>query len=267
MAILIRHSGFASSGPTLLTEEYGSTDTVIFVDSVTGSDSNGGTEEKAPKASVFGASGAISVCTSGQSNLIVCFATHRESVAAYTWSTGGVTLVSLGSGTARAQFTNSGIITVSGTDVRIENCYFPAASASIARKFSIGGTGFEMRDCQLDAGANEATDLVLVNAVADAVFRGTTFKATASVTGTSRTGLRLTGAATNCLVEDCTFDGGAYGWTSGYALHIDNANADRFRFRQLTLQNYSFAGASVSGVKGYFTGKTIDATSGWKWAE
>lgn len=269
MALLVRNSGFASTGPDLLVGyPYISSDSVIFVDSVTGSDSNAGTEEKTPKATVFGASGAISVCTSNNSNLIVCLATHRETVAAYTWSTAGVTLISLGSGTSRAQFTNSGIITVSGTEVRIENCYFPAASASITRKLAITGSGFEMRDCLLEGGANEATDLVLVNGVANATFRGSTFKVTASVSGTSRTGVRATGASTNLLVESCTFDGGSYGWTSGYALQVDTATADRFRFRDLTLQNYSFAGASISGIKGYIGGShTIDATSGWKWTE
>ncbi len=269
MAILVRNSGFSSTGPDLLIGyPYLSSDTVIFVDSVTGSDSNAGTEEKAPKATVFGASGAISVCTTGQSNMIVCFATHREAVAAYTWSTAGVTLISRGSGSARAQFTNSDIITVTGTEVRIENCYFPAASAAINRKFSIGASGFEMRDCKLDGGANEATDLVLVNAVANATFRGCTFSVTASVTGTTRTGLRITGASTNALVESCTFDGGSYGWTSGYACKVESATTDRFRLRDLTLSNYSFAGASTTGAKGMIGGShSVDATSGFTWAE
>src|SRR5688572_3960686 len=127
MALTVRSTGFASTGPDLLTgEPWVSSEVPIWVDSVTGSDSNAGTEQQYPKATVFGASGAISVATSNSSNLIICYATHREAVSAYTWSTAGVTLISLGSGTARAQFTCSGIITVSGAEVRIENCYFPA---------------------------------------------------------------------------------------------------------------------------------------------
>jgi hypothetical protein len=270
VAITVRSTGFAATGPTLLTgEPYVCSDSTIWVDSITGSDSNAGTEETAPKATVFGASGAISVLTGSLSELVVCKETHRETISgAYTWSKGGITLISRGSGTARAQFTNADIITVSGAAVRIENCYFPPASAAINRKFNVTGAGFEMRDCQLDGGANEATDLMLINAVAHATIRGTTFKVTASVTGTTRTGLRVTGAATNCLVEACTFNGGSYGWTSGYALQIESATTDQFRVRDLTLLNYSFAGASTSGAKGYFGGAhSIDPTSGIRWTE
>ena len=269
MAITVRHNGFASTGPTLLTgDPYVSSDSVIWVDSVTGSDSNAGTEQRYPKATVFGASGAISVCTSSNSNMVLCLKTHRETVSAYTWSTNGVTLISLGSGSDRAQFTCSGIIQVTATEARVENCYFPVNSSSIARKFSVDAAGFEMRDCYLLSGANDATAIVRVNAAAHATFRGCSFVVSAEASGTTRVGLLATGASTNLLVEDCTFDGGSFGWSSGYALNIDTATADRFRLRNLTLSNYSFAGASISGVKGYIGGDhVIDSTSGWRWAE
>lgn len=269
MALFWRPNGLSSSGPTWLSRQLALSDAAYWVDSVTGSDSTGTGEEWAPLATVFGASGALSLATNNASNLIICKATHRETVSsAYTWAKAGVTLVSLGSGTARAQFTSSvaGVmITTSAADVRVENCYFVQSTATTTSRFTIGAAGCELRDCQFDMGATDTTDGVLVNAVADVVVKGCTFKAVGRPSGTTQRGLRATGAATNLLVEDCIVDGGTVGFTDS-GLKLDNGSADRFRLRGLTLQNYGTAKVSATGIKG-LASYAADATSRLEWTE
>jgi hypothetical protein len=268
MSLLYRPGGLSSSGPTWLARQLALADAVDWVDSATGSDSNAG-EEWLPKASVFGASGALASASTLVSNLIICMATHREIIAAaYTWAKAGVNLVGLGVGTSRPQFTSAvagTAIAVTGADVHIENVYFPASTATTTIRISVGAAGFELRDSKMDLGENDTTDGVLVNAVTYASFRGCTWKASARPTGTTQVGLRITGASTSALIEDCVFDGGAVGFTDA-AAKLDTATADRFRFRSCTLQNYAVVKVSTGGIKGLHA-YTTDATSRLEWTE
>jgi hypothetical protein len=273
MAVIHRPSGLSTAtGPRILTAgPYLSSDTVIYVDSVTGSDSNTGLREELPKASVFGASGALSVCTTLQSHLVMCLKTHRETVAsAYSTAKGNCTVASLGAGTDRATFTSAvaGIACdVAGIGMRWENVYFAASTAATTAWFRASAVGFELRDCWFDLGASDYTDSVLINAVANCVVRGTTFKCTATEsTGTARIGVRVTGAATGCLIEGCTFDGSSYGWSSGYALRIESTTTDGYRIRGCTAQNRSVISVAT-GAKGYISDISTDATSRYEWTE
>jgi hypothetical protein len=273
MALILFPGGLGVSGPSFLTDEFWGSDNVIWVDSVTGLDTNAGTRREKPKATVFGAAGAISVCTTNNANVIVCFNTHRETITgAYTWATAGITLCSFGSGTDRATFTSSvaGVaITMTGDHNWIENCYFPASTAATTAHISnTTGGGMVLKDCQFDLGANNANDGVLLNYTTDfpAWIRGCTFKATGAPAGATQIGLRITGASPGGLIEDCTFDGGSVGWTSA-CMSIDTATADRFRIRHVTLQNFSVAKVAISGVKGTATFNVVDATSRFEWTE
>lgn len=269
MALLWKPGGISSTGPSWLAKQIAMSDATYWVDSVTGSDSTGTGEEWLPFATVFGAAGAIASCTTLVSNLVMCKATHRETVAAaYTWAKAGITLCGIGVGTARPTFTSSvaGIaIDVTVADVRIENCYFAASTGTTTARLRVGGAGFEMRDSQIDLGSSDTTDGVLVNAMTYAAFRGVTFKCVGRPTGTTQVGLRITGVSTSALIEDCVFDGGGIGYTSA-AAKIDTATADRFRFRSCTLQNYAVVKISASGIKG-LNSYTQDATSRLEWTE
>lgn len=275
MAIISRFAGFSSSGPTLLTNDpFVASDSIIYVDSVTGDDTNGGTRREKPKATVFGASGAISVASSGQPHLIVCYATHRETIStAYTWAKAALTLISLGSGSSRAQFTSSvatGVaIDVTALYARIENCYFAASSDVCTARIraSATSTGLEVRDCYFEMGASDYTDGILVNGQTNVTVRGCTFTVTAAAaSGSSQCGVRATSTAANLLVEDCTFAGQSYGWTDS-ALKVDNGSADHFRIRNTTLSGYSLINISATTTDGYIGGITADTTSGWQWVE
>lgn len=273
MALILQPNGLASSGPSFLTDEFWGSDPTIWVDSVTGSDANAGTRPEKPKATVFGASGALSVVTTNNANVVACLSTHRETISsAFTFSQGGVTLISRGSGTDRATFTSSvaGVaITVTGANVWMENLYFAASTAATTAHVSqTTGGGLVIKDSWFDLGANNANDGVLLNFTTNAPgwIRGCTFRATGAPAGTTQVGLRVTGASPGAIIEDCTFDGGTVGWTSA-CLAIDTGTADRFRIRRLVLQNYSVAKVSATGTKGTATLRSVDFTSRFEWTE
>lgn len=273
MALILQPAGLATSGPSFVTDEFWGSNNTIWVDSVTGNDANAGTRREKPKATVFGAAGAHSVCTANEANVIVCLNTHRETISgAFTWSAGGATLISLGSGTDRATITSAvaGVaITVTGANAWFENIYFAASTAATTAQISnTTGGGLVLKDCQFDSGSNDANDSVLLNFTTNgnAHVRGCTFKSTVLPAGATQVGLRVTGASPGAIIEDCTFDGNGIGWTLG-AFVIDTNTADRFKIRRLTLQNYSVGKITVSGIKGNITVKSCDATSRVEWTE
>lgn len=282
MAVLVKLNGVASSGPTTLTDTpYITTGTIIYVDSVTGADANAGTREEKPKATVFGASGALTAATDGASDLIVCLSTHRETIsAAAFWTTTGLTagvdltnlsMVGRGTGTSRPQFTSAvaGVgLTVRAVGSRIENCYFVASTAATTSRitFTSTATGGEIKDCYFECGATD-DDCIIVNAATDNRIEGTTFKATAApASGTAQRAIRFTGAAVRGMVRSCIVDGGSVGWT-GNAIGGDSATADGFRIQKLTLSNYTKLVFSTAGAKGYISGVTSDTTSAFSWTE
>lgn len=274
MSVLVKPSGFTSgTAPDVMTENFATTSGVIFVDSVTGSDSNAGTREEAPKATVFGASGALAsaVIVTATSAMVICKATHRETIsAAYTFSKAGVTLISYGSGASVATFTSAvaGVaIDATGVDIRFENLAFAASTAVTTARIRASAAGMEVRDCTFDLGASDYTDTILINAVARCQVIGVSMTVVAAATsGTTQVGVRATGAALNFLLQDATFDGGAYGWTDS-PFKTDNAGADSWRVRGLTLRNYSKVRQTTSGATGYLSNLTVDSTSGWDWVE
>lgn len=276
MALLVKPSGFSSgTGPDVLTRNFATTSGVLWVDSVTGSDSNAGTREEAPKATVFGASGALASASvvTNTSAVVICKKTHRETVSsAYTFAKGHVTVVSLGSGADAAQFTSgvAGVaIDCTGANVRFENLYFPASSgATTARiRFSSTGDGGEVRNCTFVVGASDTADTVLVNGCDFVSIYGCNFTvAAAASSGSTQVGVRVTGTSLGFLLQECTFDGGIYGWSDA-PLKTDNAGADGWRIKGLTLRNYSKVRHATSGATGFLSSLTADATSGWEWVE
>jgi hypothetical protein len=282
MALITKPIGaIVSDGPSWLKRYFMVSTPILWVDSVSGSDTNDGTNPAKPKATIFGGSGAHSVAVSGDATIIIVYKTHRESISGFSMSKSGVTLVSLGTGgtdgTDRAQITVSsamnGAISLLSDDVRIENFYFPRASVSPGSLARIGlsSTGGEIRDCQFDIGT---TDLSIVNVSSGAgagnSIRGCKFKVGSDVTSVQANCAGVTISAAGTLVEDCTFDGGTVGFgsstTAGGAFVVSLATADRFRIRNATLNNYSVGRIPLSGTKGVVDAN-FDATSRLDWTE
>lgn len=274
MAIQVKQSGVATgTAPLTLTRTpYATNASIYYVDSAStlgaASDSNTGLLEELPKATVFGASGALASATSGASTLIVCASTHRETVSsAYTFGAATVSIISKGSGSNRATFTNAVAGTMLATSTfalgRLENLVFAASTAATTSRLTVGAAGWEIRDCQFYCGASDTADCILVNASAEhLVIRGCTF--TASVAGATRA-VKLASATTttNILVEDTTFDGGTAGW-AGDAFSA-TAAVTGFRIRNVSLLRYSDMNLGTTGAKGYISGITTDNTSSWTW--
>lgn len=271
MAVQVRPNGIttATAPLTLTRTPYVTQASIYYVDSVTGSDSNTGLLQEKPKATVFGASGALSVASSSASTLIVCLATHRETVSSsYAWGVIGAMIIGLGSGTSRPTFTSAvaGImLDMTGANAGecwLENLVFAASTAATTARISTDEAGLTIKDCQFNCGANDTADTVLITGLVYArTISGCTFTVTAS--GAAR-GLRINSGGSHVVIEDCTFDGGAYGW-AGDACGFVTTACPLFRIRNLTLSNYSDLNIGVSGCKGYISGYTIDATSSWQW--
>ena len=129
------------------------TGNVYFVNSVTGSDGNPGTDPDAPKATV---ESAINSCTANNGDKIVVMPRHAETVTATSLNldVAGVTVICLGTGLERPTFTYS---TAAATvNVSAANCAFmgghhianfldvaSAFTLAAAKDFKLIGNTFE----------------------------------------------------------------------------------------------------------------------------
>jgi hypothetical protein len=265
MALVTKQVGaIVSDGPTWLKRYFIVSSPLLWVDSATGSDANAGTSETAPKATVFGASGAYSVSVNGNATNIIAKANHAESIAAaFTWNNAGVTLVGLGNGSTRPRFTMTNAlakVTIGGASTRWENLYFPPSTAVAATRIDVVSGDLEMRDTLIEMGAADHTAIRLVSSFENKII-GTTFKATA-LGASDQIGIDF--VQPGHLAERCTFDGGTTGF-GGFAFNVSVLSADRFRIRECILNNYS-VGNVVAGGEGLISAQ-LDATSRIDWAE
>ena len=116
------------------------TGTVFYVDSVTGSDGNLGTDPKLPKATVDSAIGA---CTATKGDTIILMPGHAETVTATSIAldVAGVTVLGLGVGLKRPAFTfgaAAATITVTGANCAWSGCHFIGNFLDVAAAFTIG---------------------------------------------------------------------------------------------------------------------------------
>jgi hypothetical protein len=138
---------FNESQTFLGAESLFTTGTVFFVNSVTGSNDNAGTDPAAPKATV---QGAISACTASKGDKIVVMVGHAETVTSTSinLSKAGVTVICLGAGTNRPTFTYgaaAATITVSAANCAWMGGYMVANFADVAAAFTVGAaTNFQL---------------------------------------------------------------------------------------------------------------------------
>ncbi len=101
--------------------------TVVFVNSVTGSNDNAGTDPSAPKATI---AGAQSVATASKGDVVVILPAHAETyTAAVTLSKAGVNYVGLGQGLLRPTITGNGAVdmfSLTGANITMQNLNFAA---------------------------------------------------------------------------------------------------------------------------------------------
>lgn len=116
------------------------TGTVFFVNSVTGSDDNNGTDPSTPKATV---QGAISACTANKGDKIICMPGHASTVTSTSinLSKAGVSVICLGTGLERPTFTYgaaAATITVSAANCAFLGGHFIGNFLDVASAFTVG---------------------------------------------------------------------------------------------------------------------------------
>lgn len=116
------------------------TGAVRFVCSVTGSDTNAGTDPSSPKATL---QGAIDASTASKGDKIICMVGHAETVTSTSinLNKAGITVICLGHGLERPTFTYStaaATITVSAANCAFVGGYFIANFADVAAAFTVG---------------------------------------------------------------------------------------------------------------------------------
>ncbi len=163
MAILSRvlapNGALANETQTFLgADSLFTTGTVRFVNSVTGSDNNAGTDPAAPKATL---QAAIDLCTANKGDKIIVMAGHAETVTSTSinLSKAGVSIICLGNGLERPTFTYgaaAATITVSAANCAFIGGHHIANFADVAAAFTVGAAkDFQLiRNSFVDAASN-----------------------------------------------------------------------------------------------------------------
>lgn len=139
---------------------------VFWVDSGRGSDGQVGTF-KQPLATL---DAAIGLTSANNGDIILLAPGHAETLSAagdVTIDVAGVTVIGLGTGTARPTFTLGTAATVevvvSAANVTLQNLVFVASFADVANVFELTATDFTVDGCEFKASAANLNFLELVN--------------------------------------------------------------------------------------------------------
>lgn len=209
MALKLLPNGIgATSGPDMVTEApVACTGSVWFV-GPGGSGANTGLQRTNPFATTAQAHTAASA-----GDTIVWLPGHVENISTgITCNKAGITFVSEGLGSDRAQLTCTAVITmftVSANNVRFINAAFPASTAIPAVRMLVTGAGFMMKDCTAEIGALDQNDIYLISSGTYSTFRGCRFTAVAAGAAIPIT---TTGTVTGMVLDDVTFDGNGFTW-------------------------------------------------------
>jgi len=222
-----------------------------------GSDANAGTLPELPVATL-----AQAITNSTTDGLIVIGEGHSESLGvSQTISLANLSIFGCGAGSNRPRFTCTATIAmfnVTGAGLWIEGVYFPASTAVAVNRISLVAANGTVKDCYFECGANDTNAAVKLGAGGNSSkVDGCSFVTTASRPGT---GLRITSGVVDPVVTNCTFDGGAYGW-SDYALKGDTTAPTRIRLIGNTFTNRSDLGVTVTGTTYQMYGNTFAGTS------
>lgn len=216
--------------------------TVYWVEAPGGSDSNTGKERELPLATL-----AQAVTNASAGDLIVIEAGSAESVGtSQAISKAGLWILGLGQGSTRPRYTATStidLLSISAAGVRIFNLYFPASTAAATSRVKVDSSNAEIRGCYFECGANDTTTSVLYTTNANGShIIDSTFAATAA---RPAIGFEVTGAD-DILIQNCTFDGGSYGWTD-YSCKFTGAS-QRIYVNGMTLANRSDFGITLTGT-------------------
>ena len=179
--------------------------TTYYVDSVNGANSNTG---KAPNDAVATLAQAIS--DSSANDMIVIAPGHSETITTAMSPKAGITIIGLGQGTTRPQFTGNltgDVFNLSNANVSISGLYFNEASAAITSQINVGAAGCRIAYCHFDCGANDVESITIEAAGDELEIANNVFRVTANGPDAA---IEIESASVNLLsVHGNLFDGGS----------------------------------------------------------
>lgn len=189
----------------------GGTGHIWYVYSVTGVDSGArGKERERPLATLTQA-----VTNAAAGDIIIFLSGHAETIAVPLTVNKALTIVSEGSGSSRARLTcgvgAAVMITLSQTGTSLNNIYFPASTTVGGTRVSPTAAGVVMDNCYFECGANDTASAVVYGAAANSCqLTNAYFLATGSQPAC---GVLFNNTNSGFFMEDCTFDGGSFGFS------------------------------------------------------
>lgn len=250
-----------SGGPSLLAY-YPSylSGLVQWVDTISGSNVNAGTEPELPVATL-----AQAFTNSAANGTIIIGAGSSESLgASQSLATAGLSVIGCGTGSSMPRYRCTGagfaMLAAGASGVLIQNIYFPASTAVPTSRVTMSATAGEVRDCVFECGASDTGSTLIVSAGSTSTrIRNCTFTATASRPGVA---LDIT-TPTDVIVQDVTVSGGSYGWTgaAGNGAAVQFGAVTRLRIDNLQLTNRSDVIGTTTGASYKLFGVTGDGTS------
>lgn len=231
------------------------TGAVQWVDTIDGDNANAGTRPEQPVATL-----AQAITNSATNGTIIIGEGSSESLSgSQSIAIANLSIFGCGSGSSRPRYTCTGAVdmwAVSAAGVWIEGFYFPASTAAATDRIGLGAANATIKDCYFECGASDTNRALRVHTSANSArIAGCSFVTTAS---RPAIGLEVSAAVTDTVIEDCTFDGGSYGWTD-YALKV-SAAATRVRLFGNTFSNQSDYGHTVTATTYSVFGLEIGGT-------
>ncbi len=228
---------------------------VQWLDTIGGLDVNAGTLPELPVKTL-----AQAVTNSAANGKIIIGEGSSESIAvSQVINVANLSIFGCGIGSSRPRYTCTGTVVMLNCNAGgawVENIYFPASTAVATSRIDLGAPYCVVKDCYFECGTNDTTRAVRVAAAASGCrISGCSFVTTAS---RPAIGLEVSGANGNNFIEDCTFDGGSFGWTD-YALKV-SAAALGLTYRNLTFINRSDLGHTVTGTSYQIFGLDMGGT-------
>lgn len=213
-----------SSGATLATlAPFLTTSRVFYLSSVTGADTNDGTERDIPFATL---SAALAACDTAN-DILVVLAGHDEVLsAAVSSAVSGLTIIGEGSGASRPTFApgvSSDVITFSGDGVHIDNLVFEESTVACnGAVIKCSGDNLSVQNCYFECGGNTYYAIYGSGGGSLRITDSTFISVATSPTSQPETAVISGGYSSVVLtsLNNVTVDGGASGW-SGPSLLLD----------------------------------------------
>lgn len=246
MAIIIE-SGFATTGDDFIQNDVIATGAVHWVDSVSGSNSNPGTESE-PLATL---AQAITNATASNGDIILIKSGHTETLSgSVSISKAGLKIFGIGSGSAAPNFGVSAAVdalNISANDVEINNLYFVAGTTtSNTARINVDARNAKIKNCTFLCGQYDQSTITLTANAIDCEIRNCTM--TVSANGPDYGVIVESAGAHGLEITDCTFNGGSYNWDVG-AIYSNVAHLN-FRYDSITLTGDAPIQHSNTGAKG-----------------